>query len=110
MNLLSANWAEAWMITGMSILVVFCILLLIVLVLLIFNMTAKKVTATARDVKQTYQVSKQVKAFEEASEEDKAAVAIALYLFYNDDHDKESGILTINKAPSAWGRVLNPRL
>ncbi len=110
MNLLSANWAEAWMMAGMSVLVVFAILLLVILVLAIFNLVAKKTTATVREVKTNIKTDKQVKAFEEASEEDKAAVAVALYLYYNDDHDKESGILTINPAPSAWGKVLNPRL
>lgn len=110
MTLLSANWGEAWMMAGTSVLVVFTILLLVILVLFIFNVVAKKTAATAKDVKNTIQTNKQVKAFEDASEEDKAAVAVALYLYYNDDHDKESGILTINQAPSAWGKVLNPRL
>ena len=95
---------------GSSVLVVFAILLLVILVLIIFNVVAKKTAATVKDVKETFEATKQVIAFEEASEEDKAAVAVALYLYYNDDHDKESGILTIKQTPSAWGRVLNPRL
>ena len=110
MTLLSANWGEAWMMAGTSVLVVFTILLLVILVLFIFNVVAKSTAATAKDIKPTTQANKQVKTFEDASEDDKAAVAVALYLYYNDSHDKESGILTINQAPSAWGKVLNPRL
>ena len=106
---LSTNWSEAWQMAGMSIGMVFVILLLIVAVLNIFTAIIKKTSAKAKDVKATYTTNKQDKAFAEASNEDKAAVAVALYLYFNDDHDHESGVVTINQNPKAWGRLLNPR-
>lgn len=44
------------------------------------------------------------------STEDKAAIAVAIHLFQEEGHDKESGIITIKHTPSAWTFALNPRL
>lgn len=109
MNLLSVT-AQTWSLAGISIGVVFGILVALVAVLGIFTIVAKKTKEKAVEVKSDIVANKQVKVAQEASEQDKAALAMAVYLYYNDDHDHESGVLTINNTPSNWGKVLNPRL
>jgi hypothetical protein len=61
-------------------------------------------------VKSTIETSLEAKSFEKASDEDKAAVAMALYLYFNERDNRESRVLTIVPYPSAWGATLNPRL
>ena len=95
---------------GISVLVVFSILLILVLILGIFTAVAKKTTAKAKAVKSTISSSLEAKSFEKASDEDKAAVATALYLYFNERDNRESRVLTIVPYPSAWGATLNPRL
>ena len=109
MNILSVT-IQTWELAGISVGVVFVILLALVLVLGIFTAVAKKTPAKVVEVKSDIVTNKQAKAFSEASEQDKAALAVAVYLYFNDDHDHESGVLTINNAPSHWGQVLNPIL
>ena len=106
--------AETWQLAGISVGVVFSILIALVAVLGIFTVVAKKTkaktAAVTSNIVSNIQAKQQAKAVSEASELEKAAIATAIYLYFNDDHDHESGVLTINNAPSAWGRVLNPRL
>ena len=109
MNILSVT-VQTWQLAGISVGVVFSILVALVLVLGIFTTVAKNTKAKVVEVKSDITTNKQAKAFSEASEQDKAALAVAVYLYFNDDHDHESGVLTINNAPSNWGKVLNPRL
>ena len=90
--------------------VVFSILLILVLILGIFTAIAKKTTAKVKNVKSTIETSLEAKSFEKASDEDKAAVAMALYLYFNERDNRESRVLTIVPYPSAWGATLNPRL
>ncbi len=109
MNLLSVT-VQTWELAGISVGVVFAILVALVLVLGVFTAVAKNTKAKVVEVKSDINTSKQAKAFSEASDQDKAALAVAVYLYFNDDHDHESGVLTINNTPSNWGKVLNPRL
>ena len=95
---------------GISVLVVFSILLILVFILGIFTAIAKKTTAKVKAVKSTLDSSLEAKSFEKASDEDKAAVATALYLYFNERDNRESRVLTIVPYPSAWGAQLNPRL
>ena len=95
---------------GISVLVVFSILLILVLILGIFTAIAKKTTAKVKAVKSTLDSSLEAKSFEKASDEEKAAVATALYLYFNERDNRESRVLTIVPYPSAWGATLNPRL
>ena len=101
---------QIWLLAGISVLVVFSILLILVLILGIFTAVAKKTTAKAKAVKSTISSSLEAKSFEKASDEDKAAVATALYLYINERDNRESRVLTIVPYPSAWGAQLNPRL
>lgn len=46
----------------------------------------------------------------EMTEEEKAAVAVAVHLYQESLHDHESGLLTIQSKPSRWDFSLNPRI
>ncbi len=108
--LLSTNWSEAWLMTGMGVGVVFSILIILVLVLLVFNLVAQKSKQDNGGVKAGVAQLPQAKPLAQASELDKAAVATALYLYQQSKGDQESGVLTIKRTPSAWHAVLNERL
>ena len=110
MHFLSITDPQIWLLAGISILVVFSILLILVLILGIFTAAAKKTSAKAKAVKTTIETSREAKTFEKASDEDKAAVATALYLYFQEKNNRESRVLTIVPYPSAWGAQLNPRL
>ena len=110
MRLLSISDPQIWLLAGISVLVVFSILLILVLILGIFTAIAKKTTAKAKAVKSTISSSLEAKSSEKASDEDKAAVATALYLYFEERDNRESRVLTIVPYPSAWGAQLNPRL
>lgn len=104
--------STTWQIAGIGVGVVFCILVALVLILQIFTIVAKRTKATVSEVKQDITTKQQAKAFEQASELDKAAVAVAVYLYYNDAHDNESGVLTHNVHVHSrdWHQELNPHL
>ena len=110
MHLLSITDPQIWLLAGISIAVVFAILIILVLILGIFTAVAKKTTAKAKAVKNTIENSLEAKSFEKASEEDKAAVATALYLYFEEKDNRENRVLTIVPYQSAWGAQLNPRL
>ncbi len=86
------SWTDRWALAGMSVLTVFAILVILVVVLQIFSAIAKRSGAIAAHAKSLGGASP----MSEASEKDKAAVAATLYLHYNNTHDVESGILTMN--------------
>ncbi len=110
MQLLSISDPQIWLLAGISVLVVFSILVILVAILNVFTIVAKKTTEKAKAVKSTIETIEQAKTFEKASEEDKAAVAMALYLYFQEKNNRENRVLTIVPYPSAWGATLNPRL
>ena len=110
MYFLSISDPQIWLLAGISVLVVFSILVILVAILNIFTIVAKKTTEKAKAVKTTIETSLEAKTFEKASDEDKAAVATALYLYFEEKNNRESRVLTIVPYPSAWGAQLNPRL
>ena len=94
MNFLALTIDSAWLaLTCVG--VVFAILVVLVVILQVFTLVAKK-TAT--------------KAFANASDEDKAAVAMALYLYEEEKKNLESRVLTITHTSQTWTSQLNPRL
>ena len=110
MTFLSISDPQVWLLAGMSVSVVFAILLFLGLILGIFTAVAKKTTEKAKVVKSTFADREQAKTFEKASEQDKAAVAMALYLYFEEKNNRENRVLTIVPYQSAWGAQLNPRL
>lgn len=109
MNILAIT-IETWQLAGVSVAVVFSILVALVFILEIFTLIATKTAKKARTVKDTHVQYKQAKSFANASEEDKAAVAMALYLYEEEQKHLESRVLTITYSSQAWSSELNPRL
>lgn len=116
-TILSTNWAQAWSIAGISVAVVFTILVLLVLVLYVFHLVAAgdsaKAEKTAKPKVLTgaeFVKSKQA-SIADASELDKLAIATAIYLYTANQHDEESGLLTIHHTEhTAWHAELNRHL
>ena len=103
----ATNWTTAWLMTGMGIGVVFCILILLVLVLHLFSfMAARNNAPAAKTVAPKQNAEKTVE--DDASDRRAVAIATALYLYMQDAHDEESGILTIHlDEHPAWHAQLN---
>lgn len=109
MNVLTIT-TDTWYLAGVSVGVVFVILIVLVLILNIFTLVAKKTASKARNIQETHAQYKQAKNFANASDEDKAAVAMALYLYEEEEKNMESRVLTITHTSQAWSAQLNPRL
>ncbi|MBR6699828.1 MAG: OadG family protein [Bacteroidaceae bacterium] len=109
MNILAVT-TETWGLAGVSVAVVFAILVVLVWILNIFSLLARKTATKASSAKVAYNQQKQAKTFANASDEDKAAVAMALYLYEQDKKNQESRVLTITHTSQAWTSQLNPRL
>ncbi|MBQ8050207.1 MAG: OadG family protein [Bacteroidaceae bacterium] len=107
MILLTTDWGQAWSMAGISVGVVFSILVLLVLILQVFSLVAagKKVKPQAAAAPVA------PKSGAKGGDADEAAVATAVYLYLNGRHDEESGILTIHvNEHSLWHEELNERL
>lgn len=102
----NATWSDIWAMTGIGIGTVFVILILLVLILGVFNLIAKgserEISAKAALPKTSHAIVAE-KEKETATDDDLAAVATALYLFYKEIHDEESFVLTIHHHEhNAW--------
>ncbi len=103
-------WSNVWAQTGMGFGVVFCVLVLLVFVLIAFSTIASTATkSSAKPKKVKAQPAAQVAApVASASDADKAAIATALYLYFQNVHDEESDVITIRSSHnSAWHHELN---
>ena len=101
--------------TGVGLGVVFVILILLVFVLQGFSLVATKLNAAPKPAKAkspaatAFAPVAQPKAT--APNDDEAAIATALYLYFQDVHDEESYKLTIKHADHpAWHSELNHHL
>ena len=96
MMILAVNWGNAAIVTLFSIALVFAVLILLIYILKLFGVVfaEKKSTAAA-----TVATAKS----DEISDEEVAAIAMAVNLFFN-RHDEESDVLTFrqNHDVSAW--------
>lgn len=105
---------EAWYMAGISVTVVFCILIVLVLVLAAFGYIARQ--ASQHSFHLPHHIAKTPSLApgmhtDTVADDDLAVVATAVYLYLNSGHDEESGVITIdNSRPSNWHAVLNPRL
>lgn len=109
MNFLAIT-IETWTLAGISIVVVFAILVVLVWILNIFSLVATKAVIkkpAKKDIKAEYN---NAKTLANASLDDKAAVAVALYLYEQEVMNQESGILTITHNDHSWSSQLNTRL
>ena len=114
---LLTNWGQAWGMAGISVGVVFTILVLLVVVLYFFSKVAAGKAAKAEESAKPkvltgaeYIKSKQAK-LADASDADVIALATAIYLYTANQHDEESGLLTIHHTDhTAWHAELNEHL
>lgn len=116
MNFLTIT-ADTWMMAGFSITVVLGILILLVIVLYIFSAVASlgHIKRTPRVLKVNEAPVQPLAAGEPSTSPDEdslAAVAMAVHLYLSNQHDDESGILTIpmHDQLGGWHEVLNKRL
>lgn len=99
----------AWTIAGVSMGIVFVILLLLVLILSVFNWLAGGKAAPAAPAAAAPAAAPVTAG--NASGSDEVAVATAVFLYLNGRHDEESGVLTIHvNEHSLWHEELNDRL
>ena len=95
MMILATNWGNAGLMALVSICLVFAVLVLLILVLKLFGVifAEKKKAAVAAPVASS----------EGITDEEVAAIAMAVNLFFN-RHDEESDVLTFrqNHDVSAW--------
>ena len=107
--ILATNWTTAWLMTGMGVGVVFCILLLLVLILQIFSLVATGKEKTPSPVKTVSRDNGDEHPILSEYKDDMAAIATTLYLYMNNAHDEESGVLTIHlDEHTLWHAELNP--
>ena len=95
MMILTTNWGNAGTMALVSILLVFVVLVLLIYVLKLFGVIfAQKKTAT---------VASAAVSSDGITDEEVAAIAVAVNLFFN-RHDEESDVLTFrqNHDVSAW--------
>lgn len=97
-----------WYLAGISVAVVFSILIVLVLVLYIFSYIAKSsTTQTHPDAPKPLAPGMHM----DQAGEDLAIVATAVYLYLNSAQDEESGVITIADTQNpGWHAVINPRL
>ena len=97
--------------TGIGIGTVFVILILLVGVLTVFGSVAKKgAKPAAKPAAAPAPAAPKATAAPatSASEDEKAAIATALYLYFQNVHVEESGVITIKHNPNtAWHHELN---
>lgn len=96
MLLVATNWGNAGLMALVSILLVFTVLVLLIFILKLFGVIfAEKKSAAA--------VASVSASSDEITDEEVAAIAVAVNLFFN-RHDEESDVLTFrqNHDVSAW--------
>lgn len=107
MMMLATNWTNVLIMTGVGIGVVFIVLVLLVFILQLFGAIAttdfkKKTAKTVSNV-----ANSTTEPQHSASDAEKAAIAMALHLYFAEVHDTESYRLTIRQnANSAWNSKL----
>ena len=101
--ILAITWSDMLAMTGIGFGVVFCILLLLVFVLKIFSAIGAKNAAQSPVPAKIAAAPKAAAAIAPAADDDYAAVATALYLYFQEVHDDESYKLTIrHHEHTAW--------
>ncbi len=86
---------------------VFGILILLVWILQVFGMLGAK-SKTQLPASSSKSQTSSAQPIASADADDQAVVAVALYLYQNDAHDTESGVLTIHQTQGHWHSELNP--
>ncbi|MDR1585154.1 MAG: OadG family protein [Prevotellaceae bacterium] len=105
MELLAINWSNTFVVVGFGFAMVLVILILLVFLLLLFE---KTMSAANRENKKKEVISVKVNPVDsisnknsanggDISEDDLAAISTAIFLYFDEIHDKESNIITIKR-------------
>ena len=106
-------WSDIWSMSGIGFGVVFVVLILLIFVMIILGASVQKLESSGAKTKSAKPAAQPVAKTSaapaaSASDADKAAIATALYLYFQNVHDEESGVITIrNDRHSAWHHELN---
>lgn len=111
------EWSEIWIITAVGYSVVFIALVMLVFVFVNLPNLLKLNFRKKKKEKSRVQVEGQAKGEKYLSGEKSAAIAMALSLYFKEQHDEESGIITIKRVSrtySPWSSKIygvnnNPR-
>lgn len=111
MNLLSTEWANALNVIGFTFLMVFLLLILVVLILNIWGklITSTNRTSQVRIEKEANLITNSVSEnvgnqllTGEISGEEIAAISMALYSCFSENHDNESNVITLKKVSKSY--------
>lgn len=104
--------SATWYLAGISVGVVFSILIVLVAVLNIFSMIAKSSGHISLHHHPSQPKPLAAGEHEDAAQDDHlVVVATAIYLYLNSAQDEESGVITLKDTQNpGWHAVLNPRL
>jgi glutaconyl-CoA/methylmalonyl-CoA decarboxylase subunit delta len=111
MKLLSTEWANALNVIGFTFLMVFLLLILVVLILNILGklITSANRTSQVRIKKEANLITNSVSKnagnqlfTDEISGEEIAAISMALYSCFSEEHDNESDVVTIRKTSKSY--------
>lgn len=97
MEMLSVNWSNAFVVLGLGVGIVFVVLVMLVFLLNGFSWFFIKKEKTI-----TEKGKPEVKPGNSIEEEKAVAIAMALYQFYQEPHDEESYIISINQKKTSW--------
>ncbi|MCQ2094214.1 MAG: OadG family protein [Bacteroidaceae bacterium] len=106
-------WSDVWAMSGIGFGVVFVVLILLIFVMILLGKSVQKLESSGAKTKSAKPTAQPVAATSaapaaSASDADKAAIATALYLYFQNVHDEESDVITIkNNRHSAWHHELN---
>lgn len=121
MNTLLAVTGETWIVTGLGFGIVLVLLICLIYILKFFGWVMQMIAAPRKpkaEAKAAPAKKAEVKvspvptdegtmaaiamALSEASDDDKAAIAMALHLYFNHAHDIAQTTLTMTAKPTAW--------
>ena len=109
MELLSVNWSNTFIIVGLGFSIVFVILTLLVFILDYLHKIIKKTETDNKKSVKSAKGNEHLAAISAAlhldaaqNNEHLAAIAAALNLCCNEEHDKESEVLTIKPRETVW--------
>lgn len=110
--ILTVNWSHVWMVTGVGFLMVICLLVVLILILkllgaVISNMVKAPAGTNALKAAPATPSKPAPVAAEASADDDLAAIAMALHLYFNGVHDVEPTEIHIKRVErSGWNSKL----
>lgn len=98
------NWSNALIVTLLGFSLVFCLLVLLVFILMLFGFIMKTTKEPEKTAAKSQSSVEEASPVGEASEAEMAAIAMAINMLYDDglDENEKGGKLTFKGTPSTW--------